>query len=63
MSGRVPKRVDAATKAALMDLIGRATDAGWSTAQACRYLELPQRRLQRWRNRLADGDEGVRSSV
>ncbi len=56
LSGRVPKRVDAATKAALMDLIGRATDAGWSTAQACRYLELPQRRLQRWRNRLADGD-------
>ena len=55
LSGRIPKRIDAATKTALMSLVDEATEAGWST-RACSYLELSQRRLQRWRNRLADGE-------
>jgi len=30
LSGRVPTRIDAATKAALLDLLDRATAEGWS---------------------------------
>jgi putative transposase len=56
LSGRIPKRIDAATKTALIDLVDEATEAGWSTARACSYLELSQRRLQRWRNRVASGE-------
>ena len=55
IGGRVPKRVDAATKTALIGLVDRAVEAGWSTARTCRYLELSQRRLQRWQNRLHTG--------
>ena len=55
LSGRVPRRVDQATKTALMDLVVRAGAGGCSTRAACRLLELSQRRLERWRRRVADG--------
>nr|HNH95034.1 hypothetical protein [Microthrixaceae bacterium] len=55
LSGRVPRRVDAATKEALIGLVGQAEAGGWSTRSACRYLELSQRRLERWRHRVAEG--------
>jgi putative transposase len=35
LSGRVPRRVGAATKAGLLDLIDQAVDAGWTTRRAC----------------------------
>lgn len=53
LSGRIPKRVEAATKAGLMGLVDDATVGGWSEAAACRHLGLSARRLQRWRRRLA----------
>ena len=56
LSDRVPRRVDAATKTALMDLVVRAGAGGCSTRAACRLLELSQRRLERWRRRVADGE-------
>ncbi len=55
LSGQVPQRVDAAAKAGLIGLVDGAVRSGWSDAQACRYLELSQRRLQRWRCRVAAG--------
>ena len=55
LSGRVPRRVPAATKTALVDLVEAAEQRGWSTRAACRYLELSQRRLERWRRRIAEG--------
>lgn len=55
LSGRVPRRTDAATKTALLDLVEAAEAGGWTTRRACRYLELSQRRLERWRRRIADG--------
>ncbi len=51
LSGRIPRRVDAATKTALLGLVDTAVEGGWTTRQACRYLELSQRRLERWRGR------------
>ena len=57
LSGRVPARVDAADKAALLGLVGRAEAAGWSTGAACGGLELSVRRVQRWRRRVADGSD------
>lgn len=54
LSGRVPRRVDAATKAALIDLVDGAVEGGWTVRGACRYLELSQRRLERWRCRCDD---------
>lgn len=55
LSGRVPRRTDAATKTALLDLVEAAEAGGWTTRAACRYLELSQRRLERWRNRVVHG--------
>ncbi|GBE22866.1 hypothetical protein BMS3Bbin01_02243 [bacterium BMS3Bbin01] len=55
LSGRVPQRIDAATKTALIGLVDQAVAGGWSVGAACRYLELSQRRLQRWSRRVADG--------
>ena len=40
LSGRVPRRVDAATKRALLELIDRAVADGWEHRRACAYLEL-----------------------
>ncbi len=62
LSGRVPHRVDAATKAGLLDLLDEALDAGWTVRRACSVLELPERRAHRWlrrdRGRLADRTPG-----
>lgn len=59
IGGRVPRRVDAATKADLLDLLAQALEAGWPLLRACRLLELDERRAHRWlarraRGRLAD---------
>jgi len=63
LSGRVPRRVDAATKAGLLDLIDHAVEAGWTTRRACTVLELGEVRTHRWyarrvRGRLADASPG-----
>lgn len=63
LSGRVPHRVDAATKAGLLDLIDEALDAGWTIRRACGALELGEVRAHRWygrhaRGRLADEKPG-----
>ena len=56
LSGRVPRRVDAATKVALIGVVDGAVEGGWTARDACRYLELSQRRLERWRCRATAGD-------
>lgn len=48
LSGRVPRRVDAATKAGLLDLLDDAVEAGWTLRGVCHELELPERRAHRW---------------
>ena len=63
LSGQVPKRVDAATKFALLALIDGALEAGATVRDACRVLELPERRAHRWdrrrgMGRLADAKPG-----
>ena len=55
LSGRVPRRVDAATKAGLLDLVDRAVDDGWDHRRACRLLELSETRAWRWRRRRHGG--------
>jgi len=55
LSGRIPARVDTATKTTLINLVESAEQGGWTTAAACRYLELSRRRLERWRRRRVDG--------
>ena len=51
LSGRVPRRVDAVTKAGLLELIDLAVKDGWDHRRACRYLELRESRAWRWRVR------------
>ena len=63
LSGRVPRRVDAATKAGLLDLIDEAVDGGWNIRRVCGVLELGEIRAHRWfarrsRGRLADSAPG-----
>ncbi len=53
LSGRVPHRVDAATKAALLDLVDDAVEAGWTIRRACAVLELGEVRVHRWLARRA----------
>jgi putative transposase len=48
--------VDEVTKAALLDLIAEATDAGWSFRGACHQLELGEVRAYRWVERRAAGE-------
>jgi hypothetical protein len=55
LGGRVPRRVDAATKAGLLDLLDEALDAGWTLRRTCHVLELPERRAHRWIARRARG--------
>jgi len=55
LSGRVPRRVDAATKHGMLELIDQAVTAGWEQRRACRYLELDERRAWRWQRRRAAG--------
>lgn len=61
LSGRVPHRVDAATKAGLLDLIDEAVDGGWTIRRACRVLELGEVRTHRWYARRARGSLADRS--
>ncbi|MDN5934451.1 MAG: integrase core domain-containing protein [Pseudonocardia sp.] len=63
LSGQVPNRVDAATKAALLALLDQALEADWTLRDACRGLGLPERRANRWlrrreAGRLADAKPG-----
>jgi len=55
LSGRVPHRVDAATKAGLLGLIDHAVEGGWNLRRTCSVLELPERRAHRWYARRARG--------
>jgi transposase InsO family protein len=55
LSGRIPRRVEAATKAGLLELLDQATSAGWSVAATCRVLELGELRAWRWLGRRAAG--------
>jgi len=56
LSGRVPRRVDAATKGGLLGLLDQALDAGWTVRRACLQLELGEVRAHRWIARRACGD-------
>jgi hypothetical protein len=63
LSGRVPRRVDAATKAGLLDLIDEALGAGSKIRRACSVLELGEvrahrRYARRALGRLADAEPG-----
>lgn len=63
LGGRVPHRVDAATKAGLLELIDEATAAGWTLRRAAATLELGEVRVHRWiarraRGQLVDTDPG-----
>jgi putative transposase len=53
LSGRVPPRVDAATKAGLLALLDHTLDEGWTVRAACAALELDRRRAWRWLDRRA----------
>jgi putative transposase len=53
LSGQVPPRVDAATKARLLALLDHAMKAGWTVRAACGALELGETRAWRWLARQA----------
>jgi putative transposase len=53
LSGRVPSRVDAATKAGLLDLLEQAVGQGWTVRGACQVLDLSELRCYRWLGRRA----------
>jgi len=55
LSGLVPRRVDAATKQGILELIDQAVAAGWQQRRACSYLELDERRAWRWQQRRQAG--------
>jgi hypothetical protein len=55
LSGPVPRRVEAATKAGMLELIDAATAAGWEYRRACAYLQLGEARAWRWHERRAAG--------
>jgi putative transposase len=55
LSGRVPHRVDAATKSGLLDLLDSAVGQGSTVRDACRALELGEVRAHRWLARRALG--------
>lgn len=50
-AGPVPPRVDANTKAGMLDLLDHAAAAGWSTRRAAGVLGLDLDRVTRWRDR------------
>lgn len=49
--------MDAPVKAGLLDLIGHAEQAGWSSRRACALLELDPSRVARWRVRYDVGGQ------
>jgi len=53
LSGRVPRRVDVATKSGLLDLVDHAVAADWTVRDACRLLEINDTRVWRWLARRA----------
>jgi transposase InsO family protein len=55
LSGRIPRRVEAATKAGLLDLLDEALEAGWTVCRVCHELELGEVRVHRWIARRARG--------
>ena len=55
LSGPVPRRVEAATKAGMLELIDAATASGWEHRRACAYLQLGEARAWRWRERREAG--------
>jgi len=55
LSGRVPRRVDAATKSGLLELLDDAVEQGWTLRRASRTLELGEVRAHRWLARRARG--------
>ena len=55
LSGRIPRRVESATKAGVLELIDAATAAGWEHRRSCAYLELGEARAWRWRERREAG--------
>ncbi|HET7385029.1 MAG TPA: integrase core domain-containing protein [Nocardioidaceae bacterium] len=61
LSGRVPRRIDAATKAGLLGLVEEAVETGWTIRRACRALELGEVRAHRWFARRAGGQLADRS--
>jgi putative transposase len=56
LSGRVPPRVDQATKAGLLDLLEQACMQGWTVRGACQVLEVGELRVYRWLHRRAAGE-------
>lgn len=60
-AGAVPGRVDAATKAGLLDLLDHAVEVGgWSRRRGCRLLDLDEDRATAWhRRRTEHGDAGL----
>jgi hypothetical protein len=55
LSGRVPPRVDQATKSGLLDLLEQACKQGWTVRAACQVLEISELRIYRWLGRRAAG--------
>ena len=53
LSGRVPPRVDQATKAGLLDLLEQACGQGWTVRAACQVLQVSELRIYRWLGRRA----------
>ena len=56
LSGRVPPRVDAATKAGLLDLLEQACGQGWTVRGACQVLQVSELRIYRWLGRRVVGE-------
>jgi putative transposase len=56
LSGRVPPRVDQATKSGLLDLLEQACGQGWTVRAACQVLEVSELRIYRWLGRRAAGE-------
>jgi len=56
LSGQVPPRVDAATKAGLLDLLEQALKQGWTVRAVCQVLEVSELRVYRWLGRRAAGE-------
>ncbi len=53
--GGVPSRVEAATKAALLALVDQAVTEGLRLRDACRVLQVTERRVNRWQARRTAG--------
>ncbi|MDQ1483520.1 MAG: putative transposase, partial [Actinomycetota bacterium] len=53
LSGRIPRRVDAA-KTGLLELVDAAVEAGWTVRRGCHVLEVGELRTYRWLVRRAD---------